>query len=216
MQYFYFEPDLEKIVQSLNWFCFKNNKALNKMKAIKLLFFADRYHLRKYGRLITSDTYYALQYGTVGSLTKDILNENKISLGKYELDYVKEYIKNMNLEYHLKKLPNYKLLSDSDIEALEFSYNNFNKFPEFQLSNITHDYPEWKQYQNYFTNSTPEKKRFPVKPSCFFQNPEINKSPYIKKYLNKNDPFADIDAENLECNKQLFLESLEIEKIWDL
>ncbi len=54
----------------------KNSHASNYMKLLKLFFFADRYHIRNYGTLLTFDNYVALPYGTVGSQSKDILTKN--------------------------------------------------------------------------------------------------------------------------------------------
>ena len=42
LKIYYLTPNLEKIIHSLIWLCKKNNNFLNKMKALKLLFFADR------------------------------------------------------------------------------------------------------------------------------------------------------------------------------
>ena len=101
-------------------------------------------------------------------------------------------------------------------EALQFSFDHFSKFGEFQLSDITHDYPEWKQYLNSFKSPGPDGKRFLVNPQSFFQNPDLNRSQHLTKYLKGNDPFRVVDSETLECSQELFLESLDIEKIWDL
>ena len=53
-----------------------------KMKALKLVYIADRYHLRKYGRLITNDTYFAMNYGPVPSGTKDIAEASEVFLDR--------------------------------------------------------------------------------------------------------------------------------------
>ena len=50
-----------------------NTHSLNKISILKLLFFADRYHLRKYGRTISNDSYCAMQNGPVASKTYDLL-----------------------------------------------------------------------------------------------------------------------------------------------
>jgi hypothetical protein len=52
------------------------------MKALKLIFLADRYHLCRYGRLITNDSYVAMKHGPVPSATRDIVESN---------DYLDEY-----------------------------------------------------------------------------------------------------------------------------
>jgi uncharacterized phage-associated protein len=58
-----FKADYEKCTQALNFFAQKAGGQINKMKALKLIFFADRYHVRKYGRLLTNDNYMAMEHG---------------------------------------------------------------------------------------------------------------------------------------------------------
>ena len=68
-------PNHRKIVQALNYFAEKQpNNTMNRMKALKLLWLADRYHLRQYGRMISEDDYFAIQYGPISSSAKDILD----------------------------------------------------------------------------------------------------------------------------------------------
>src|SRR5438045_2739639 len=43
----------------------------NNMYLLKLIFFADRYHIRKYLRPVTADSYFAMERGAVAS---EILN----------------------------------------------------------------------------------------------------------------------------------------------
>jgi hypothetical protein len=62
----------KKATQAVNYFAQRSGGIINKMKAIKLIYFADRYHLRKYGRPITNDEYLAMDYGLVSSGVKDI------------------------------------------------------------------------------------------------------------------------------------------------
>lgn len=58
--------DTRKIVQALNYIaCSQLGHTVNCMKAYKLLWLADRYHLRHYGRTISGDVYYALPHGPV-------------------------------------------------------------------------------------------------------------------------------------------------------
>ena len=48
---------------------------LDKLKAVKLLYLADKYHLLKYGRPIINDTYVHLDNGPVPSKALDIIND---------------------------------------------------------------------------------------------------------------------------------------------
>src|SRR5437016_8911438 len=74
-------PPVRKSTQALNYFAHKSasgapTRRLNKMKALKLLFFADRYHLRKYGRPLSDCAYFAMKNGPVGSEAKNIAEES--------------------------------------------------------------------------------------------------------------------------------------------
>ncbi|MGH7497077.1 MAG: Panacea domain-containing protein [bacterium] len=49
----------------------------NYMALLKLVFFADRYHIRNYARPVSCDEYYALKLGPVPSNLKDIVDVEK-------------------------------------------------------------------------------------------------------------------------------------------
>ena len=69
-----------KIIQSLVFIASKmEDKTVDVMKAYKLLWLADRCHLRMYGRTITGDKYYALPMGLVPTDAKHILDGVSIS-----------------------------------------------------------------------------------------------------------------------------------------
>ena len=82
--------DYKKTTQALNFFARKNDCKQNKLKALKLIFFADRYHIRKFGRPITNDKYEAMEYGPVPSNAKDLAEMNDF-LGAEERVYAKIY-----------------------------------------------------------------------------------------------------------------------------
>src|SRR5450755_3821683 len=64
-----------KVAQALNYFARQDGGSINKLKALKLLFFADRYHLRKFGRPVSECAYFAMQHGPVASEAKHIAEE---------------------------------------------------------------------------------------------------------------------------------------------
>src|ERR1700681_3309737 len=80
-----------KATQALNFFANRAGGSINKMKVLKLVYFADRYHLRKYGRPVVGDEYVAMNYGPVASGTKD-LAEMSYFLGEEEESYAKRFI----------------------------------------------------------------------------------------------------------------------------
>ena len=137
----------KKATNALNYFAIKSDGTINKMKAIKLVYLADRYHFRKYGRTITYSKYVAMPCGTVGSLVKNVA-EHTDFLYPDEKAYAKKFIKIYD-QYNIKSESPVedKVFSKSDLEALEFSWKHFGHLKEFDLSKLTHKYPEWKKHK---------------------------------------------------------------------
>ncbi|MBI4187956.1 MAG: SocA family protein [Chloroflexi bacterium] len=144
--YFIFDP--KKSTQALNYFAIQQGGQINKMKALKLIFLADRYHLRKYGRLVTNDNYVAMQHGPVPSATKDIAESNDY-LDDAIKCYSREFIKPVgNLRLKSIKDVDDSILSESDLEALQFAWDKFGDLTQFELRDLTHFYPEWSKFKD--------------------------------------------------------------------
>ena len=123
------------------------------MKALKLVYFADRYHLRKYGRLVTNDEYLAMRYGPVPSAVKDIAESNDF-LDKEIKDYSNNYVEpSDNLVLKSIGIVDESVFSESDIEALNFAWEQFGMYDQFQLAELTHYYPEWKRWEEMLESS---------------------------------------------------------------
>lgn len=111
----------------------------------KLLYFADRIHLARYGRLICGDSYTAMKHGPVPSGVYDILKFVKgtgnatfpEAIGAFE-------VRN---GYHVKPLraENVEWLSDSDIECLNQSLREFDEKGFDELTHISHLTKAWLQ-----------------------------------------------------------------------
>jgi len=191
-------PDYEKITQALNFFIRKNsNSRINKLKAIKLLWAADRYHLRKYGRLLSRDDYYAMRFGPVASTADDIADLNDFYVGPEIIDYSKNFIGkdevNHAITSHNEVVESY--LSKTDFEALEFAWSTFGKFEGFKIADISHDYPEWSKFKSAIDNKLTKKEE--IDPIDFFEDPA---SLVILDY----DPF-EIDRTILQSSKEAFI-----------
>lgn len=138
----------KKAAQALNLFAIENGGSINKLKALKLVFFADRYHLRKYGRPITNDEYYAMPFGPVASGVKDIAEFSDF-LGETERDYAAQVIEHPDrYSIRSKATCNEKVFSKSEIEALRYAWENFGHVEEYALAELTHQYPEWKRHES--------------------------------------------------------------------
>jgi hypothetical protein len=140
----------KKSVQALNHFAAMDGGHLNKMKSIKLIWLADRLHLRKYGR----DIYFALPRGPVASTTRDLL-ERYHQLSKLELNYFDEFLELPEFDrygYRSIKSPDYNVFSKSDIDILNTIWRRYFDLDQFQLEEYSHQFPEWKKYEHAFAN----------------------------------------------------------------
>lgn len=191
-------PNYEKITQSLNFFIRKNsNSRINKLKAIKLLWAADRYHMRKYGRMVSLDRYCAMQFGPVGSAAEDIADLDDFYLGSDIIDLARQYIgvdqKNHTITSH--KEVDFGDFSKTDLEALEFAWQVFGSFDGFTIAKISHDYPEWAKFKGEIEAGLSKKED--INPADFFENP-------TRLTMLPNDPF-ELDSDILESSKVAFV-----------
>ena len=105
----------------------------------KLLYFADKTHLEKYGRFIFGETYYAMKNGATPSNTYDLLKEiGDKPLGDLRLEG--------NMVVPSRK-PNLDLLSESDIECLEQVIQVWGNVPNWERKQAAHD-EAWQEAWN--------------------------------------------------------------------
>lgn len=166
------------IVEALHYVLTKTKRA-GKIKLIKLVYLADKYHLLKYGRTVTNDDYYAMEFGPVGTTVKDVLMFDKEMLAK-EYKYLSKLIGKDNDDFvAISDKVHYDHLSKTDMEALDFVIGKFGKMTGKQLTNYTHRYPEWAQYAHLFEGKCirrmrlePEELLSVIDDDCFGVTPE--------------------------------------------
>jgi uncharacterized phage-associated protein len=150
-----------KTTQALNYLARQSGGRINKMKALKLVYFADRYHLRKYGRPITNDEYFAMNFGPVASATKD-LAEGSDFRPDVEKAYASQFLDPVSrYEYSSMAAVEEKVFSQSDLEALAFAWAEFSPLDQFQLADLTHQYPEWKRHEAALSGGVNSRIRMP-------------------------------------------------------
>jgi uncharacterized phage-associated protein len=138
----------KKSAQALAWFAANNEGNLNKMKALKLMWLSDRCHVRKYGRTLTGDIYFALPNGPVASSTRDILEMNSMTLSETELEYVKGLLEKKGAySYAMIGELNLRVFSKTDVEILTLVQKTYGHLDHFKLSELSHVFPEWKQFE---------------------------------------------------------------------
>lgn len=168
-----------------------NEDRFSKVYLLKMMFFADRYHLRHFGFLATEDSYYAMKLGPVASATFDILKKN---LNDDYLSDVEEISEN---EVLINKQGEDEL-SESFKEALDFALREFGSYGWRELSEISHCYPEWKRHEKELSGFI---KRMDMSELDFFDDPEDESC--FAGFSRNIDPFKE-DKDFLSLMKEDF------------
>ncbi len=155
----------KKSVQALNYLAVLEGGAINYMKALKLIWLSDRYHLRNHGRTITGDKYFALKNGPVASFTKDIIIKKHITeeQNKYSSTFV-------NVEGYLlssNSNPNTNVFSQKELEVINTIFDCYKSMTEFEISEFSHNFPEWKQYEEKIKKTG---SSYVIDMNLFFEN----------------------------------------------
>ena len=160
----------KKIIQALTYLANKEKeKVMDNMKAYKLLWLADRLHLRQTGRTITGDTYYAMPHGIVPSDAKCILEGTKTKLLNPK-GYSSKYIVGMDgHQFRALSDADLKMFSDSDQDALDRVYSLYGHLDGIKLSEMSHKYPEWIFYRDLLEDKE-QKNSYKIDLDHFFED----------------------------------------------
>ena len=184
-----------KIIQALAYIAYKQpDHRVNSMKAYKLLWLADRYHLRQTGRTITGDVFWALPHGVVPSDAKNVVEHQPTRIQNDE-EYCNQYIQRVG-KYCFKAIiePDLMVFSDSDQVALDKILQFYGHLNQYQLEKLSHTFPEWLAYKERIeAENTP--KAYKIDQDLFFCDAKEDKSGL----------FVD-NPELLELTKEMFHE----------
>lgn len=136
----HFRFDPEKMVHAIAFFASRGVKNLDTMKCAKLLYFADRQHLLKYGRPIIGDEYHVMKDGPIPTraLTKiqeafkgahDPVFDEYLRVGRTGRAYP---------HFELVKEPDLDVFSDSDLEVVEDVTKRLGGKTAWQLRELAH------------------------------------------------------------------------------
>ena len=184
-----------KVAQALGFLLSKDeNHKMNRVKLVKLLWAADRLHLRKYGRTVSGTNYYAMAHGPVSSLALDIAQMNsEFALSDNDTKYLEEYFVADNENTAFSKDPGTDYLSDTDKTALTEAWDKFGEMEPFELADeISHKYPEWSKYKEHFKAGNSSRQDIDL--ADFFKNPP------------EKDLYFEEDETRLSAAKEVFEE----------
>ena len=114
--------------------------------ASKVLFFAEKWHLNRYGRPVVGDRYIAMDNGPVPSAIYDWFKNNFDRMGDPEaiLDAVEFNRNDRYVKATARREPELDYLSRSDIVMLEEAITFCRQFSVGALSRLTHNDLAWK------------------------------------------------------------------------
>jgi len=151
------------IIEAIGYLLFRLKQA-DKIKLVKLMFLADKYHAMNYGRTISDDAFLAFPHGPGGSRTMDILEYDPLVIGKH-IKLARGIFKQGKGHSYFAGVTcnpkSFTMLSESDFEALDFVINNFGPMNTWDLVDYTHKLKEWKRFKSLFLSG--QKKPEPIK-----------------------------------------------------
>ena len=197
----------KKSVQALNFFAIKAEEdgvGLYKTNALKLIYLADKKHLRERLRTITGDNYKAMQMGPVANNTRDLIEtqaddmEEESENIRYANEFIeskRETIDNKKIIITSKKDVDETVLSKTDIDALNNVWDTFKDIMSSRGKNLweeTHKYPEGIKFEERGIWT-------PIKEEELFSTTE-------------NDPLGEFSEESAELAKKIYQENKEAER----
>ena len=139
-----------KASQTIAFFALKTaQRRINVLKAMKLLYLADRENVSRFGFPILEERRVSMKLGPVNSTTYDYIKgevrpENDGGWSEFVTDRANHEVGVANKEIKVDDLDE---LSDAEIETLEAVWEKFGGMDKWQLVNFTHDrvnIPEWE------------------------------------------------------------------------
>lgn len=125
-------------------FLVRELKAPTIHEVLKLLYFADKMHLSKFGCMATGDNYVAMKFGPVASNTYNLMKAARgdrnywIHPAFYEI--VKDSLTiNDGKTLRALRAPDYDLLTDADLECLGGAIKMYGDMSFAQRTEISHD-----------------------------------------------------------------------------
>lgn len=136
-------PTEKKAIEALLYVV---RRAPNKYNALKVIYYADRLHLERYGRLIYGESYRAMDYGAVPSLAFDVTKEARgddnpnSCLSSEAKDLARQTLAFANkYDMTVKRDPDMDFLSETDVECLDKAIADYGNMEFPVLMKVAHE-----------------------------------------------------------------------------
>ena len=146
---------IEKVANAIIFFVEKNIEHFGKTKLMKLMYFADKEHLEKFGRVMFYDNYRKLPRGPVATFTYNIISSTDANDGDDFKSYVDNFSsfieiqkkdtnqKNSATRFNPKNSFDNTFFSKSEIEILENVAKKYKTYTKEQISEESHSLKEY-------------------------------------------------------------------------
>ena len=146
---------IEKVANAIIFFVEKNIEHFGKTKLMKLMYFADKEHLEKFGRVMFYDNYRKLPRGPVATFTYNIISSTDANDGddfKSYIDNFSDFVeiqkkdinqKNSATRFNPKNSFDNTFFSKSEIEILENIAKKYKTYTKEQISEESHSLKEY-------------------------------------------------------------------------
>ena len=141
---------LQKLKAILLYFCTNTDpKLLGKVKLMKLFYFLDFNHVKKYGLPITFDTYVNLEHGPIPSTIKNLVDEVCDDIDSSVLaDTIScEFVESSKMMRIIPKRSftseDEKYFSNSELEVLQSVCNRFSTSNKKYIEDASHNEAPW-------------------------------------------------------------------------
>jgi hypothetical protein len=142
-----------------------------------------------------------MSHGPVASEAKQVAEESAL-LPTPARNYARRFLeKKSDYDYASVANVDKAVLSDTDVEALTFAWENFGYLPKYQLRDLTHHYPEWKRHERALKSGGP--RRVKMDYADFFADPDAG-----------CNPCHALTAKEREVARQLFRERQAFDQRW--
>lgn len=138
----HFKSNPRKTLEVILWLANKQ-PGIDFHSILKILFFADVYHLNEYGRPIVGDTYHALPYGPVPQTAYDILKSEPLALDELGMSELPFEVFGGYM-VRAKRSPDLDRMSESDIEALETALEEYGHLDFRGKTDVSHAHPAYR------------------------------------------------------------------------
>jgi uncharacterized phage-associated protein len=134
-----FEFRAEKFVASVAYFA-QTCPGMTKLKLCKLLYFADKEHLVRFGRPITGDHYYRLPHGPIPTRGLDLLKRHG---SPADVALLEKYVAVVGATIRPERAPDKRVFSKSDLEVLEAVSGKYGRLTAWRLRTLSHRERAW-------------------------------------------------------------------------